>query len=86
MITPGPVATEFGERAGVPRLWGRGPNSLWGTPEEQARAAVEGMLAGRRSVLPGILPKVAMVSGRATPRTIGLPAFRILGSRVIDRA
>lgn len=86
VIAPGPVNTEFGERAGVPGLWGAGPDSLWGTPEQQARAAVEGMVEGRRSVLPGILPKVAMVSGRATPRSIALPALRLLGSRLVDRA
>jgi short-subunit dehydrogenase len=86
VITPGPVDTEFGERAGVPGLWGGGPDALWGTPEQQARVAIEGMVHGRRSVLPGLLPKVAMVSGRATPRSLSLPAFRLLGSRLVERA
>jgi len=86
VIAPGPVDTEFGKRAGVPGLWGAGPDALWGTPEQQARAAVEGMVHARRSVLPGLLPKIAMVSGRTTPRTLSLPAFRLLGSRLVERA
>jgi uncharacterized protein len=86
VITPGPVQTEFGQRAGVPGLWGSGPDILWGKPEEQARAAIEGMVQGKRAVTPGILPKVAMVSGRATPRALALPVFRILVGRAVDRA
>jgi len=44
------------------------------------------MVHGRRSVLPGLLPKVAMVAGRAAPRSVSLPAFRLLGSRLVERA
>jgi len=83
VIAPGPVDTEFGVRACQTVRWRTG--CPVGAPEQQARVAIEGMVHGRRSVLPGLLPKVAMVSGRATPRSLSLPAFRLLGSRLVER-
>jgi uncharacterized protein len=35
------------------------------------------MLAGRRSVVPGVVPKAVSVSGRFAPRGLLLPALRI---------
>ena len=34
---------------------------------------IEGMLAGRRTVVPGVVNKVVSTSGRYTPRTVLLP-------------
>jgi hypothetical protein len=39
------------------------------------------MLAGKRSVVPGIVPKVVSTSGRYIPRTLLLPGIRI-GNRL----
>jgi len=35
IIAPGPIDTEFGVRAGVPGLWGGGPDALWGRPSSR---------------------------------------------------
>ena len=35
------------------------------------------MLAGKRSVVPGVVPKVVSTGGRFVPRTLLLPAMRI---------
>ena len=41
--------------------------------DDVARQAVEGMLAGKRTVVPGRVNKVVSTSGRSTPRTVLLP-------------
>ena len=41
--------------------------------EDVARQAIEGMLAGRRTVVPACINKVVSTSGRFTPRTVLLP-------------
>jgi short-subunit dehydrogenase len=51
------------------------------SPRAVAKAAVEGMEAGRRSVIPGLVPQAAAMAGRYAPRTVLLPALR----RFLDR-
>jgi hypothetical protein len=46
-----------------------------------AEAAIGGMLAGKRSVVPGIVPKAISVGGRYVPRSLLLPGIRI-GNRL----
>jgi hypothetical protein len=47
------------------------------SPRDVAKAAIGGMLVGRRSVVPGVVPKAVSASGRYVPRTLLLPALRI---------
>ena len=47
------------------------------SPRAVAEAAIGGMLAGKRSVVPGIVPRVVSTGGRFVPRSLLLPAMRI---------
>jgi hypothetical protein len=76
VLTPGPVRTEFTEVADGGDLESRAPSFTWQTPQDVARQAVEGMLAGRRVVAPGWTTKVVSTSGRLTPRPLLLPLMR----------
>jgi uncharacterized protein len=51
------------------------------TPHDVADKAIGGMLAGKRSVVPGIVPKAVSIGGRYVPRTLLLPGLRI-GNRL----
>ena len=76
---PGPTHSEFGAVAGVGETEARAPELAYMESPEVARAAVEAMAAGRRSVTPGITNKALAVGGRLVPRTLLLPAARRLG-------
>jgi len=76
-LCPGPVRTEFGEVAGLGAANGAGPDFLWGSPDDVARAGVEAMIKGRRSVIPGLSNRAAALGGRLTPRTLLLPLARL---------
>ena len=74
-LYPGPVATEFGERAGfAPEQ--ELPGILVVDAADVARQAVDAMVAGRRSVIPGAGNKVTGLLGRYTPRTVLLPVMK----------
>ncbi len=80
-LSPGPSPTEFGERAGVgifPRA-AVAPTSV--PPAAVAEAGVRGMERGRRTVIPGALPRASAFGGRLVPRTLLLPAA-LLATRV----
>jgi uncharacterized protein len=74
VLCPGPVPTEWAEIANAERF---------SVPLAQvsaggvAEAAIAGMLAGKRSVVPGIVPKVVSTAGRFVPRSLLLPGMRI---------
>lgn len=75
-LCPGPVKTEFGERAGLGDAESRVPGFLWTSSEQVAKAAVDAMDAGRRVVIPGPLNQVGAIAGRFSPRRILLPVVR----------
>ena len=81
VLCPGPVGTEFFESAGVSRWAWAGPRLLWASPEEMARASVEGMLSGKRVVIPRFTWTLSALGGRVLPRSLLLRAV----SGVIDR-
>lgn len=84
-LNPGPTRTEIWERSGAGELDGAGPDWLWQRPDDVARAAVEGMVEGKRSVIPGLTNKLAVASGRFAPRALLLPlAGRLGGQRLVD--
>lgn len=74
VLCPGPVPTEWADIADA-QHYSIGIAQV--TPHEVAEEAIRGMLAGKRSVIPGLVPKAASLGGRFTPRSILLPALRI---------
>jgi uncharacterized protein len=77
VLCPGPVPTEWAEIANAERF---SIPVAQVSPRDVAEAAIGGMLAGKRSVVPGIVPKVVSTGGRFVPRTLLLPGLR-LGNR-----
>jgi short-subunit dehydrogenase len=74
-LRPGPVATEFGETAGVEDEFSSLPGFLVDTPAEVAKAAVDALDKGKRSVGPGVVGHLA-AAGQFAPRSVLLPALR----------
>jgi short-subunit dehydrogenase len=82
-LCPGPVRTPFVEVSGGDKLEGLAPKFVWQTAEQVARAAIDGMAAGRRTVVPGITNRATAIGGRFAPRSIFLPiASRLTRSRL----
>lgn len=73
-LCPGPVPTEWAEVANAERF---SIPLAQVSPHDVAEAAIAGMLAGKRSVVPGVVPKVVSTSGRYIPRSLLLPGIRI---------
>jgi short-subunit dehydrogenase len=78
VLCPGPVETEWATIAGAQSVM-IGPAKV--SPRAVAVAAVEGMESGKRSVVPGIVPKAASLGGRYAPRTLLLPGIHRLVTR-----
>jgi hypothetical protein len=78
-LAPGPVSTEFWDVAG----WQAAGNSFesavpkpaWVTPEQTAKAGIEGLEHGRRVVVPGLPVRTAMLAARYLPHAVKLPAI-----------
>src|SRR3954447_5757755 len=75
-LRPGPVKTEFGDVAGISEELFSAPDFTIKSSEDVAKAAVDGLEHGRRTVAPGVAAKFATVGGRITPRTMLLPLLR----------
>lgn len=84
-LCPGPVATEFADKAGVADLEAGLPNFLKQTAEEVARAGIEGMVKGKRVVFPGLPHRIVAQAGRVTPRSALLPIVNRVGQRTFAR-
>lgn len=74
VLCPGPVPTEWADIADA-QQWSISVAQV--SPHDVAEAAIAGMLDGKRSVVPGLVPKVVGVGGRFAPRSVLLPALRI---------
>ena len=72
VLCPGPVPTEFAERAGV--AGGLAPGLLTQSAEQVAEAGYRGLMAGRRLVLPGLGNKLVTLALRIVPRRMVLNA------------
>ncbi|MCW3013897.1 MAG: short-chain dehydrogenase/reductase [Solirubrobacterales bacterium] len=82
-LSPGPVATEFGEVAGVGRADDMAPAGAAVSAQDVAAAGVRGMLHGKRTVVPGVATKGIALGGRFVPRSLLLPAAkRVAGARL----
>ncbi len=75
VLCPGPVPTEWADIADAQR-WSIGVVQV--SPQDVAEAAIAGMREGRRSVVPGLVPKVVGVGGRFAPRSVLLPVLRLV--------
>jgi hypothetical protein len=78
-LCPGPVETEFQARAGIPA--GYFPRFMARAAERVAREGYEGMIRGRRVVIPGSTNKVAALVTRLLPRRIVMLMLGIVGRR-----
>jgi short-subunit dehydrogenase len=68
VLAPGPVPTEFAERAGVKR--GHAGGALTKSAEEVAEAGYRGLMAGRRLVVPGLANRLVTQLVRIVPRRL----------------
>ncbi len=66
VLCPGPVPTEFAERAGI--KGGLAPGLLTKSAAEVAEAGYRGLMAGRRVVMPGLANKLVTFIVRFMPR------------------
>jgi short-subunit dehydrogenase len=86
-LCPGPTRSEFGETAGMGDMEKASPNLIFQSAETVARAGIEAMVAGRRSVIPGVRNKASAFGGRFVPRTLLLPVTRrAAGKRLLAPA
>src|SRR5215217_7888078 len=76
-LCPGPVPTEWADIANA-QHYSIGIAQV--SPRDVAEAAINGMIAGNRSVVPGLVPKAASIAGRFAPRSLLLPALRTIRS------
>jgi short-subunit dehydrogenase len=74
VLCPGPVPTEWADIADA-QQWSVGIAQV--SPTDVAEAAIDGMLEGKRSVVPGLVPKIVSLGGRFTPRSLLLPVLRL---------
>lgn len=74
VLCPGPVETEWSEIASAEAVM-IGPAKV--SPHDVAEAAIAGMEAGKRSVVPGLVPKAMSMAGHFAPRTLLLPGLAI---------
>jgi len=74
VLCPGPVETEWSEIASAEAVM-IGPAKV--SPRDVALAAIAGMEGGKRSVVPGLVPKAMSMAGHFAPRTLLLPGLAI---------
>lgn len=74
VLCPGFTQTEFTEAGGMESMDAL-PSFLVDEPADVARAAVEGLEKGKRSVIPGPHNVVTAFGGRFVPRSVLLPAM-----------
>ena len=82
LLAPGPVRTEYAEVAEAANLDRLVPGPLWVSADDAAEAAIEGMAAGRRRIVPGLFAKVQTLSGQYTPRAFIGPILRTVYQKV----
>ncbi len=74
-LCPGPVATGFAEVAGMTDAEAGEalPKIMWVSAEDVAKAAVEGLAAGRSVVIPGTVNRTAAALAYLAPKSLLLP-------------
>lgn len=71
----GPIRTDIWKSAGW-NIRGRGGDLVWQDPEDAVPEAVDAMVAGRRTVTPGLPNKLTVLGYRFAPRSALLPVVR----------
>jgi short-subunit dehydrogenase len=75
-LCPGPVETEFMARAGIPE--NHFPHFMSRTPGRVAQEGYDGLMRGRRVVIPGTNNKLAALLARLLPRRLVLWLMRVV--------
>jgi uncharacterized protein len=75
-LCPGPVETEFAQRAGLEDAFDQVPSFARVSSAECARQAIDGLARNKRVVAPGLATRAVGVAGRHTPRSILLPLMK----------
>jgi hypothetical protein len=73
VLCPGPVPTEFAERAGV-KGGSLAPSFLTQSAEDVAEEGYRGLIRGQRTIVPGLLNKLIVLLIKVTPRGLLLAA------------
>jgi len=73
VLCPGPVPTEFAERAGL-KGGALAPNFMTRSAEYVAEKGYRGLMEGHRTIVPGLLNRLITVAIRLTPRRLVLAA------------
>jgi hypothetical protein len=79
VLCPGPVATEFAERAGV--AGNIAPPILAQPADYVAEEGYRGLMRGKRVVIPGLTNKIAAYMARIVPRALLLKAVNVRQSK-----
>lgn len=74
VLCPGPTESEFAEAGGL-GTFDQLPSFLVDSAENVAKAAVDGIEKGKRSVIPGVGNVLSAFGGRYAPRSVLLPAL-----------
>jgi short-subunit dehydrogenase len=75
-LCPGPVATEFADRAGMTEAFAAVPSFARVSSADCAKSAIDGLARNHRVVTPGLAIKAAGLSSRYTPHAILLPLLK----------
>jgi short-subunit dehydrogenase len=75
-LCPGPVDTEFADRAGLSEAFASVPSFARLSSVHVARAAIAGLDDNKRVVTPGLAIRAMGVGGRHTPRAVLLPLLK----------
>ena len=78
-LCPGPVKTEFADVAGSAGFEDAMPSFAFVSAQDVARTAVEGMVKGSRTVVPGKVNWVQAHAGRISPRALTLRISEQMG-------
>ena len=74
VLCPGPVETEFGEKAGITDEEASTlPKIMWVPADEVARVGIEGMAAGRDVVIPGAANRIGATAAHLMPKRLLVP-------------
>ncbi len=73
VLCPGPVPTEFAERAGLKKKMA--PDIITKSADFVAQQGYDGLMAGRRTIIPGLLNRLIIVLIRFMPRRLLLSAL-----------
>ncbi len=80
-LCPGPVPTGFQARAGFSRRMDAAMRHIVLSPSDVARAGYDGMMAGKRVVLPGAAARIMAWSAPFTPKGLSLRMISSLQMR-----